>query len=184
MLFVLDRDGVINFESTAYIKTPEEWIPIPKSIEAIALLSKTGHCVVIATNQSGLARGLYTRETLQKIHQKMCDAVEALGGKIDGIYCCPHHPDDNCNCRKPKPGLLYHIQRDFHVKSNEMIFIGDSLCDFEAACVVGCKFILVKTGNGQTTQRVISASLNMPVFDNFFDAALFCCDNDNKNTHF
>src|SRR3990167_8124842 len=109
MLFILDRDGVINFESPDYIKSPDEWIPIPGSIEAIAQLSKAGHTVVIATNQSGLGRGLYSVETLAKIHRKMSDAVGVLGGKINHIYFCPHHPDDNCNCRKPKSGMLQHI---------------------------------------------------------------------------
>src|SRR3990167_5442749 len=155
MLYILDRDGVINFESTEYIKTPDEWIPIPGSIDAVAALSKAGNQIVIATNQAGVARGLFSLEMLEKIHQKMISLVEARGGKIDKIYFCPHHPDDHCNCRKPKPGMLLQIQKDFHVRAAEMIFIGDSLRDYEAAQTVGCEFVLVKTGNGENALRAV-----------------------------
>lgn len=149
MFFILDRDGVINAESAAYIKSPEEWIAIPGSIEAIAKLSQAGKKIVIATNQSGVNRGLFTLKTLQKIHAKMLSAIKNAGGKIEGIYFCPHRPDENCDCRKPKPGLLYQIIRDFQVNSNEIIFIGDSMRDYQAARAIDCEFVFVKTGNGK-----------------------------------
>lgn len=151
MLIILDRDGVINFDSDSYIKSPDEWIAIPGSIEAIADLSKAGHTIVVATNQSGLNRQLYTLKTLQKIHQKMFSAVEALDGKIEKIYFCPHRPDENCLCRKPKPGMLLQIQKDFNVTHDDMIFVGDSDRDYYAAKAIDCEFILVKTGNGEKT---------------------------------
>jgi D-glycero-D-manno-heptose 1,7-bisphosphate phosphatase len=171
MLFILDRDGVINFESPDYIKTPDEWIPIPGSIEAIAQLSKAGHTIVIATNQSGLGRGLYDHATLEKIHQKMIDAVEALDGKISKIYFCPHHPDDHCDCRKPKPGMLLQIMKDFSVTPDQMIFIGDSERDYGAALDVGCSFVLVMTGNGSDSIKKISV-LSVPVFPDLLSAAI------------
>src|SRR3990167_433322 len=165
MFIILDRDGVINFESPDYIKSPDEWIPIPGSIEAIAQLSKAGHTVVIATNQSGLSRGLYDHTMLQKIHQKMIDAVEALGGTIKKIYFCPHHPDENCHCRKPKPGMLQQIMRDFSVTADQMIFIGDSCRDYEAAQKIGCRFLLVKTGNGKKAAEKLLQQKNQLVFE-------------------
>src|SRR5688572_16260160 len=106
MLIILDRDGVINQDSNEYIKSPEEWIPIPGSLEKIACLNQKGHQVVIATNQSGVARGLLTEETLQAIHEKFQCELKKLGGHVEGIFFCPHHPDEGCECRKPKPGLL------------------------------------------------------------------------------
>ena len=172
MLFILDRDGVINFESPDYIKSPDEWIPIPGSIEAIAQLSKAGHTVVIATNQSGLSRGLYDHTMLQKIHQKMIDAVEALGGTIKKIYFCPHHPDENCHCRKPKPGMLQQIMQDFSVTADQMIFIGDSERDYDAACAVGCRFMLVETGNGGKFQKTLG-NVPFPVFPDLLTATSF-----------
>src|SRR5689334_22262237 len=104
-LIILDRDGVINYDSPYYIKTPEEWQPIPGSLEAIALLKQADYTVVVATNQSGLARGLYDEPLLTAIHEKMLNACKAFGGTIDKIYYCPHHPDEHCFCRKPKPGM-------------------------------------------------------------------------------
>lgn len=177
MLFVLDRDGVINFDSAEYIKKPDEWIPIPNSIEAIALLNAAGHRVVIATNQAGIGRNLFTRETLQKIHEKMCDAVEAVGGKIDHIYFCPHRPDEFCDCRKPKPGLLHQIQRDYQIESHEMVFIGDSVRDFEAAIAASCPFTLVRTGNGREAEKIISSISEVSIFDDLNVAVKFFTQN-------
>ncbi len=177
MLFVLDRDGVINVESPAYIKSPEEWIPIPDSIDAIARLSQAGHAVVIMTNQAAVARKLLTLETLEKIHQKMQQAVSALGGKIDRIYFCPHHPDDHCACRKPQPGMLYQAQRDYHIPFDQMIFIGDSQRDLEAAQAVGCPFVLVKTGNGSDTVAKLDKTHSIPVFDDLSHAVDFYLKN-------
>jgi D-glycero-D-manno-heptose 1,7-bisphosphate phosphatase len=151
MLIILDRDGVINYESGSYIKSPQEWIPIPGSLEGMAKLSQAGHRVVIATNQSGLARGLFTEKALDTIHQKMLHALTHLGGSIEGIFYCPHHPDDHCNCRKPQPGLLLTIAEQLHVDLAEAICIGDSLRDIQAAQKANCRAILVLTGNGQKT---------------------------------
>src|SRR3989338_8553572 len=120
MLIILDRDGVINFESADYIKSPEEWIPIPGSVEAIALLSKAKYRIVIATNQAGVNRGLFSLQMLDRIHQKMLTFIENAGGKIEKIYFCPHHPDENCECRKPKTKMFQDIQRDFNVDATNM----------------------------------------------------------------
>ncbi len=166
MLIVLDRDGVINFDSDYYIKSPEEWIPIPGSIEAIGQLSQAGYKMVIATNQSGVNRGLYSVETLGLIHQKMLDAIAVVGGKIEKIYFCPHHPDEKCDCRKPNPGMLLQIQRDFKVKSDEMIYIGDSLKDWQAAQTIGCDFVLVTTGNGKKTEHELAGEKSLKKFKN------------------
>ncbi|MDQ2994502.1 MAG: D-glycero-beta-D-manno-heptose 1,7-bisphosphate 7-phosphatase, partial [Pseudomonadota bacterium] len=115
MLIVLDRDGVINFESDEYIKSPDEWIPIPGSLDAIKRLKSAGHTVVVATNQSGIARGFYTHEILAEIHAKMQGLLAEIGSSIDGIFYCPHHPDEHCDCRKPQPGLFYQIAAQFPV---------------------------------------------------------------------
>lgn len=165
MFIILDRDGVINFDSDNYIKSPDEWIPIPGSIEAIALLTKANYKIVIATNQSGVNRGLFSLETLQKIHQKMIGAIESAGGKVEKIYFCPHRPDENCNCRKPKPGMLQQIQRDFQLKSDEMIYVGDSFKDYEAAQAVGCEFFLVRTGNGKKSEQQLKKLLPLKIAD-------------------
>lgn len=152
-LVILDRDGVINIESEAYIKSPEEWHPIPGSLEAIARLHQAGHTVVVATNQSGLARGLFTEEALCAIHDKMHQAILACGGVLQEIFYCPHHPEDACECRKPKPGLLHAIEKKYPAQFAEALFVGDSLRDIEAARAAGCQPVLVQTGNGRTTAR-------------------------------
>jgi D-glycero-D-manno-heptose 1,7-bisphosphate phosphatase len=151
MLIILDRDGVINEESHDYIKSPQEWIPIPGSLKAIAELKKAGHLVVVATNQSGIARGLFDSHMLTKIHEKMQDELTKLGTCLDGIYYCPHQPDDNCHCRKPNTGLFFDIQKAFHCDLHNAVCIGDSLRDIQAAISVGATPILVLTGNGKTT---------------------------------
>jgi D-glycero-D-manno-heptose 1,7-bisphosphate phosphatase len=154
-LIILDRDGVINHESRAFIKSPEEWIPIPGSIEAIAKLSQAGYTITLATNQSGLGRGYFTLDTLNAIHNKMINMVEELGGKINKIYYCPHLPDDGCNCRKPKTGMLDQLEQDFQIDltSLQPTFIGDSLRDMQLALAKGCKFFLVTGpyGDGHET---------------------------------
>ena len=128
-LIILDRDGVINEDSDAYIKSPEEWRPIPGSLEAIARLHGTGWTVVIASNQSGVGRGLFDEETLEQIHAKLDAAVEAAGGEVDAIYFCPHAPEEQCHCRKPKPGLLQAISLDYDVSLHGVPAVGDSLRD-------------------------------------------------------
>lgn len=146
---ILDRDGVINFDSEEYIKTPEEWQPIPGSLEAIAKLNQYGYKVLIATNQSGISRGFYDISTLEDIHAKMHAALAEVGGKIHDIFYCPHHPLDNCFCRKPKPGLLYQIRDKYNINLKKTFFVGDSAKDIEAAIASGCLPLLVLTGNGK-----------------------------------
>jgi len=167
---LLDRDGVINHDSDEFVKSPEQWLPIEGSLEAIALFNEHGYKVVVITNQSGVARGLFDIATLEKIHAKMQRMAEQKGGKIDAIYFCPHGPDDNCNCRKPKPGLLEAFAADNNVGLNGMVVIGDSLRDLQAAQAVGASPILVKTGKGRQTLTE-NPNLNIPVFENLYDAA-------------
>ncbi|HSN17843.1 MAG TPA: D-glycero-beta-D-manno-heptose 1,7-bisphosphate 7-phosphatase [Gammaproteobacteria bacterium] len=150
-LVILDRDGVINKESDAYIKTPEEWIPLPGSLEAIARLHRNGYTVVVASNQSGVARHLFSLDTLAAIHGRMRREVEAAGGKIDAVFFCPHGPKEACDCRKPKPGLLRQIAERYGVSLQGVPMIGDSERDLQAARAVGGRPILVKTGNGLKT---------------------------------
>lgn len=150
-VIAIDRDGVINEDSPAYIKSPDEWHPIPGSLEAIAKLNHAGFKVAVATNQSGIARKLFTPQTLENIHQKMRQELAKAGGHLDGIFVCPHGPNDNCPCRKPKPGLLLQIIAQFQIEPQEMLAIGDSMRDVLAARAAGCKIVLVKTGNGEKT---------------------------------
>jgi D-glycero-D-manno-heptose 1,7-bisphosphate phosphatase len=161
-LLILDRDGVINEESTAYVKSPEEWHPIPGSLEAIALLSQTGWQIVIATNQSGIGRGYYDESMLSRIHNKMHQALDALGGKIHHIFYCPHHPEAGCLCRKPKVGLLEQIATQYDLsfpfKAQTIPFIGDSARDLMAAHDAGCQPILVLSGNGEKTLKTLQAA--------------------------
>lgn len=167
---LLDRDGVINHDSDAFIKSPEEWKPIEGSLEAIALMNKHGYHVVVITNQSGLSRGLFDAAMLEKIHVKMRCMTEEKGGKIDAIYFCPHGANSDCDCRKPKAGLLKAFAADFHVDLTTIAVIGDSLRDLQAAEAVGAKPILVKTGKGQQT-LLNNPQLNIPVFENLYEAA-------------
>ncbi|SEK79092.1 D-glycero-beta-D-manno-heptose 1,7-bisphosphate 7-phosphatase [Ectothiorhodospira marina] len=147
-LILLDRDGVINQDSPDYIKSPEEWTPLPGSLEAIARLTRAGWQVVVVTNQSGLARGLFDAATLEAIHQRMTQAVESVGGRLRGIYHCPHGPDNGCDCRKPLPGLFHQVARDLDVDLTGVPAVGDSPRDIEAATTAGCRPLLVRTGNG------------------------------------
>ena len=151
-LIILDRDGVINQDSDAFIKTPDEWIPIAGSLEAIARLNQAGYHVVVATNQSGIGRGLFSMATLNAIHQKMHAAAQLAGADIDAVFFCPHAADDNCDCRKPKPGLFHEISQRLDVSLKGVPTVGDSLRDLQAGYVVGCQPMLVLTGKGQQTQ--------------------------------
>ena len=155
-LLILDRDGVINEDSDAYIRSLEEWIPIPGSIEAIAALSRAGFRIAIATNQSGLSRGYFTLDTLQEIHAKLYQLVEEKGGSIAGIFYCPHLPDEGCNCRKPATGLIEAIEAELEESAVGAYFIGDSLKDLQAARSHGCRPVLVKTGKGCDTYSALA----------------------------
>ncbi|WP_079433328.1 D-glycero-beta-D-manno-heptose 1,7-bisphosphate 7-phosphatase [Zoogloea sp. LCSB751] len=151
-LIVLDRDGVINFDSDQFIKSPEEWKPIPGSLEAIARLNEAGWRVVVASNQSGVGRGLFDMDTLNAINEKMTKALAQVGGRLDGIFFCPHPADSTCECRKPKPGMFIQIAERFNVDLAGMPVVGDSLRDLQAGVAVGCKPYLVLTGKGAKTQ--------------------------------
>ncbi len=150
-LVILDRDGVINQDSDEYIKSPDEWIPIDGSLEAIANLRRAGIKVTVATNQSGVARGLFDHYTLAQIHQKMCLLAEEAGGFIDGVFFCPHGPEEGCHCRKPRVGMLEEIASEFATTLENVPFVGDSLKDIQAARTAGCLPFLVLTGKGQRT---------------------------------
>ena len=165
---VLDRDGVINQDSDDYIKTADEWIPVEGSIEAISALSTSGYRVMVATNQSGIGRKLFDEYALAQIHHKLCSLVEDAGGLIDGIFYCPHTPDQGCQCRKPATGLLQQIETEFECSLRGCTFVGDSYKDMQAALAFGCKPVLVRTGKGvQTEQRLREENLNeIPVYDN------------------
>ena len=154
-LIILDRDGVINEDRDDYVKSAEEWVPIPNSLEAIALLSQAGYILTIATNQSGIARGFYPLSELHAMHQKMIDLLKPLGGKIDGIFFCPHVDEDQCSCRKPKPGLMHEIANRYHkdratqdLPLNNIPIVGDSLRDLVAGTKLGASPHLVLTGKG------------------------------------
>lgn len=152
-LAILDRDGVVNYDSAAFIKSPDEWRPIPGSLEAITRLNQAGYHVVIATNQSGVGRGLFEMATLNAIHDKMHHALAEVGGRLDAIFFCPHAQEANCNCRKPRAGLLNEIARRLNVTLEGVPVIGDARRDLEAAVAVHARPILVLTGKGQKTRR-------------------------------
>lgn len=169
MLVILDRDGVINFESVEYVKSPDEWKPIPGSLKAIAALNAAGHTVVVATNQAGVGRGYYSEATLAAIHHKMKTELAAHGGSIKKIYYCPHHPDEHCLCRKPKPGMLQQIAKDFPQQFNDAVFVGDSLRDLQAGQAAGCRVVLVKTGFGEAMLAEGKIPDDVEVYENLAD---------------
>ena len=150
-LIILDRDGVINVDSALYIKSPAEWKPLPGSLEAIARLNQAGYKVVIATNQSGIGRGLFDMDTLNAMHEKMHKALAVVGGRVDAIFYCPHTADEGCSCRKPKPGMFERIAALYNQDLSGVPAIGDSLRDLQAASALGCAPILVRTGKGEKT---------------------------------
>jgi D-glycero-D-manno-heptose 1,7-bisphosphate phosphatase len=152
-LVILDRDGVINFDSDQYIKSPAEWRPIPGSIEAIARLNQRGFRIAVATNQSGIGRGLFDMATLNAINDKMMEMVFRQGGRIDAVFFCPHTAVENCGCRKPKTGLLEEIAARFHTELKGVPFVGDSLKDLQTAEAVGAQPVLVLTGKGKVTKE-------------------------------
>ena len=165
-LVILDRDGVINYDSDAFIKTPDEWKPIPGSLEAIAHLTQAGYRVVIATNQSGISRGLLDMVTLNAINDKMCKAVNQVGGRIDAMFFCPHANSDKCNCRKPAVGMFKEISDRFGVELHGIPAIGDSLRDLQAAAEVGAIPVLVLSGKGKKTRAKGGLPENTRIFSN------------------
>jgi D-glycero-D-manno-heptose 1,7-bisphosphate phosphatase len=171
-LIILDRDGVINHDSDAYIKNPDEWQPIDGSLEAIARLNHGGYIVAIASNQSGLARGYFDIDTLTAIHRKMEESLVKIGGHIDAIFFCPHGPDEGCSCRKPKPGMLLDIGQRFNVSLKEVVFIGDSISDIKAATNAEAKAVLVRTGKGEKAEKILQteADISVPVYDDLSTA--------------
>lgn len=169
-LVILDRDGVINEDSDDYIKSPAEWRPIPGSLEAIAQLNRAGYRVVVATNQSGIGRGLFGHETLGRIHARMAQALDDVGGFVEAVFYCPHRPEDHCSCRKPEPGLMKELAARLDVDLADVPVIGDSLRDLQAAAAVGAKAILVRTGKGEATFEEIRGKAQIPVYRNLADA--------------
>ena len=165
-LIILDRDGVINRDSREFVKNTGEWLPLPGSIGAIADLSKAGYTVTVASNQSGLARGLFNRNALRAMHRKLRRLVAAEGGRVDRIVVCPHGPGDNCRCRKPRPGLLWRLARHYGTSLDGVPVVGDSLRDLQAAAAAGATPLLVRTGNGSETAAKLPDDLrSVEVFD-------------------
>jgi D-glycero-D-manno-heptose 1,7-bisphosphate phosphatase len=151
-LIILDRDGVINRDSDDFIKSPDEWVPLPGSLEAIARLNQAGYRVAVATNQSGVARGLFNMVALNAIHQKLHASAQQIGADVDAIFFCPHAAADNCDCRKPKSGMLRAIGKRFDTSLKGVPTVGDSLRDLQAGYVLGCTPYLVLTGKGEKTR--------------------------------
>jgi len=170
---ILDRDGVINYDSDEYIKSPDEWRPIPGSLVAIAQLNRQGYRVLVATNQSGIARGLYDIDKLDEIHEKFMRELASVGGYIEEIFFCPHHPNDACLCRKPKPGLLLEMAAKYPIKLSDTFFIGDTLGDVQTAIAAGCQPILVLTGKGQQMLENHPELKDIPHFPNLSHAVTY-----------
>ncbi len=169
-LVILDRDGVINLDSDAFVKNADEWIPIENSIKAIARLSRAGYLIAVATNQSGLGRGHFNQNDLDAMHDKMTQLVEAEGGSFATIKYCPHKPDEGCECRKPLPGLIDQIMEELSISDLSGCFmVGDSLRDLQAGEARGCKAVLVKTGKGEKTLATNEGLENALVFDELAD---------------
>ena len=164
-MIILDRDGVINQDSDAYIKNADEWIPVPGSLEAIRLLKKAGYLVTVASNQSGISRGLYSEHDLKQIDDKMHRMLAAQGTSIDDVFYCRHGPEANCRCRKPEPGLLIDIADKYNIDLSSTPFVGDSLVDIKAAENANAIPILVRTGKGENLMRNHPESVNLPVYD-------------------
>ena len=194
-LIILDRDGVINQDRDDFVKSVDEWIPIEGSMDAIAFLTQAGYNIAIATNQSGIGRKYFTVQDLTEMHAKMHRLVRQAGGEIDGIWFCPHTAADNCDCRKPKPGMIYDILERFKANPAETWLVGDSLRDLQAMHEAGGKTALVLTGKGKKTlsQQEKELPENTQIFDNLLafsqyimhETAPSCADTDrqNRNSH-
>lgn len=177
-LVILDRDGVINYDSDHFIKSPDEWKPIPGSLEAIAELNQAGFRIALATNQSGIGRGLFDMATLNAIHDKMHRALAQQGGRIDALFYCPHAAEDHCACRKPKPGMIEEIARRFGTDLDGVPTVGDSLRDLQAGLPLGAKPILVLTGKGLATQAAGGLPENTHICANLAEAARYIIKQD------
>ncbi len=154
---ILDRDGVINYDSDDFIKSPDEWRPLPGSLEAIAALNAAGYRIAVISNQSGLARGLFDHDTLTAIHHKFQTLLKNKGGQVERIYFCPHGPDDHCACRKPLPGLFNQFAEEFNVDLGDIYAVGDSVRDLKAARSSGARCVLLRTGNGKQSEQNLIA---------------------------
>lgn len=152
---ILDRDGVINYDSNDFIKSPDEWRPLPGSLEAIARLNEAGYQIVVISNQSGLARQLFDLATLDAIHKKFTTLLAQHGGRVEEIYYCPHGPDDACECRKPLPGLFKRFSKDFGISLDGITAVGDSVRDLQAAHTAGASAALLLTGKGKHSMAMI-----------------------------
>ena len=173
-LVILDRDGVINQDSPDFVKSADEWLPLPGSIAAIARLSRAGYTIAVASNQSGLARGLFTRKALRAMHRKLRSLVGAEGGRVDRIVVCAHGPDEGCSCRKPRTGLLRRLARYYDTSLDGVPVVGDSLRDLQAAAGAGATPVLVRTGNGRkTASNLPSEFRDVRIYD---DLAAFAAD--------
>ncbi|MEW6678308.1 MAG: D-glycero-beta-D-manno-heptose 1,7-bisphosphate 7-phosphatase [Pseudomonadota bacterium] len=168
---ILDRDGVLNFDSDQFIKSPEEWRPIPGSLEAVARLNQAGFRVVVASNQSGVGRGLFDMQTLNAIHAKMHKLVYQAGGRIDAVFFCPHAADSKCACRKPRAGLFQEIGSRLHIDLKAVYAVGDALRDIQAALAVGAKPMLVRTGKGVRTLEGGQLPEGIPVYNDLLQAS-------------
>lgn len=170
-LVILDRDGVINQDSRNFVKSADEWLPLPGAPEAVARLSKGGFTVAVASNQSGLARGLFDRRALSAMHRKLRRLVGREGGRVDRIVVCPHGPDEGCRCRKPRTGLLERLASHYGISLDGVPVVGDSLRDLQAAAAVGARPILVRTGNGRKTESALTPELGkVEVFNDLAEA--------------
>lgn len=161
---ILDRDGVINYDSADFIKSEDEWLPIPGSLEAISRLSQNGYRIIIVSNQSGIARRKFTIDDLNAIHQKMIMHLTQYGGSIEAIFFCPHGPRQGCDCRKPKPGMLFDIASRLRISLKHVYFVGDSQRDIDTAEAAGAKPVLVKTGNGAALHKSGKLPESIPVY--------------------
>ena len=173
-LIILDRDGVINHDSDQFIKSPEEWQPIDGSLDAIAFLTQAGYTIAVATNQSGIARGYFNVQTLNEMHAKMHKLVRQAGGEISGVWFCPHTADSQCDCRKPKPGMVLDILDRFQAQAAETYLVGDSLRDLQAIAAAGGKPVLVRSGKGMKTLENDAGRLpeNTEIYDDLLAFAL------------
>ena len=176
---ILDRDGVINHESSAYVKTPDEWVPIDRSMEAISLLTKNSYKIILISNQAGISRGIIRYNEMLNIHKKLLKTCNKFGGNIFSTYYCYDHPDDNSSFSKPEPGMYLEISERLNIDLSGVFAIGDSIRDIKAALASGCKPLGVKTGNGSELSDEMP---DLEIFDDLFNAAQFVIENDKQYT--